>query len=114
MPKTYGNPRVEAAIKNWPSGSIRVTALFKIETNKRGQRATRVTEDPQRGTVGHKVLTFARKARIVDGSDGRTYLAMLTEYGHVSIMRGDMKIQEESIFDSDPRFAAVRALFGES
>lgn len=102
---TYSNPRMHAAVPNWPSGSKRVMALFAIEETPRGQRAVRTTTgDPKR-------LTFAKLARIVDGSDGRTYLAMLTEYGHISIMRGDMKIQQEAIFERDPRYAAALELF---
>src|SRR5208282_162288 len=102
----YTNPRMNATIENWPSGQKRVTAVFEIEqTSKRGERATRKTI----GAV--KKLTFARKARIVDGSDGKTYIAELTMYGFVSIMRGDMKLQEETISDHDPRYEAAKALF---
>ena len=35
---TYSNPRMEATIENWPSGSKRVTARFEIETAARGER----------------------------------------------------------------------------
>ena len=104
--RTYSNPRLEATIDNWPSGSQRVTAVFTIETDaKRGQRAVRTT-------TGKPVkLTFARKARIIDGSDGRTYIANLTDFGHISIMRGDMKFSEEAIFETDSRYPATLALF---
>lgn len=105
MTITYTNPRTHAVIDNWPSGSYRVTATFYIETHpKRGERAVRVT-------TGKPVkVTYATKARIVDGDDGRTYIATLN--GHfVSILRGDMKYWHESIFPDNPRFAEVRALF---
>lgn len=105
MSKRYSNPRMTAVIEDWPSGSKRVTATFSIEANARGERAVRVT------TGKPVALTYALKARIVDGDDGRTYIAELTRYGFVSIMRGDMKIQEESIHPDNPRFAEVRALF---
>ena len=102
----YSNPRMSATIPDWPSGQKRVTASFNIETHpKRGERAVRIT------TGAPKTLTYAVKARIVDGDDGRTYIAELTSYGFVSIMCGDMKYQKESIFPSDPRYPAVRALF---
>ena len=108
MPRTYTNPRTEATIENWPGGSNkRVTAVFTIESDRRGERAVRVT------TGAPKKLTYARKMRIVDGDDGRTYIAALTAYGHVSIMRGDMKYSEEAVFENDPRYPALRALFGE-
>jgi hypothetical protein len=77
---------MRAVIENWPSGSKRVTAQFDIEQSKRGERALRQT------TGATKMLTYAKMARIVDGSDGRTYIANLTEFGHISIMRGGRRI----------------------
>lgn len=105
----YSNPRMSATIENWPSGTHRVTAHFSIEIDpKRGERAVRVT------TGAPKKLTFARKMRIVDGADGRTYIATLTGYGHITIFRGDMKYSEESFFERDAHYAELRALlFGE-
>jgi hypothetical protein len=47
----------------------------------------------------------------VDGDDGRIYIAELTAYGFVSVMRCDMKIQEEVIREGDQRYSQVRALF---
>lgn len=64
----YSNPRMEATIPDWPSGSKRVTARFEIEKAKKGERAIRTTDGAP------KKLTFAKLARIVDGSDGRTYI----------------------------------------
>jgi hypothetical protein len=50
--------------------------------------------------------------RIVDGSDGKTYIIEESLYGDaVSVMRGTMDYQEEYIPDSDPRYAGVMALF---
>lgn len=103
---TYSNPRMRATIPNWPSGSKRVTAHFEIEQHPtRGERAVRTT------TGDPKKLTFAKMARIVDGSDGRTYIAEYSFYGFISIMRGDMKFQQETIFERDPRYAATLELF---
>jgi hypothetical protein len=102
----YSNPRMEATIENWPHGSKRVTAKFTVETHpKKGQRAVRVT------TGAPKRLTYAVAVRIVDGDDGRTYIAELTMYGFVSIMRGDMKYQHETIHPEDARYPTVKALF---
>ena len=101
----YSNPRMTATIENWPHGSQRVTATFVIEQTPRGERAVRVT------TGAPKKLTFARKMRIVDGDTGRTYIAALSLYGHVSIMRGDMKFQEESFHPNHPRYNEIMALF---
>jgi hypothetical protein len=109
MPElTYTNPRMTAVIENWPSGSKRVTARFEIEQDpKRGERAVRTT------TGEPKKLTYAKLARIVDGSDGRTYVAEFTTYGHISIMRGDMKFSHETVFERDPRYAAMLELFAQ-
>jgi hypothetical protein len=104
--KTYSNPRISAVV-DWPNGwKERVTATFSIETDpKRGQRAVRVT-------TGRPIkMAYARQVRIVDGDDGRIYIAELTAYGFVSVMRGDMKIQEEVIRGGDQRYSQVRALF---
>jgi hypothetical protein len=104
----YSNPRMLAKIENWPNGGHRVTAHFSIETDaKRGERAVRVT------TGAPKKLTYARKMRIVDGEDGRTYIATLTGYGHITIYKGDMKFHHESVFEREPRYAELLALFGE-
>lgn len=101
----YSNPRMSATIQDWPSGSKRVTARFEIEQTKRGERAVRTT------TGEPKKLTFAKLARIVDGSDGRTYIAMYTEYDSVLVMRGDMKFQHEYISSGNPRYAEVLEIF---
>jgi hypothetical protein len=101
----YSNPRMSAIIENWPSGHKRVTARFQIEQTSRGERAVRTTDGAP------KKLTFAKLARIVDGDDGKTYIAEYTIYGHVSIMRGDMKFQQESIHSGDARYAEIVELF---
>lgn len=116
--KTYSNPRMSHVVEDWPFGKFKTRATFTVETHPtRGQRAVRTTIDPRTGRESApKALTYSPRVRIVDGSDGRTYVASLTASGFINIMRGDMKFQEESIFaDSDPeRFAQVRALFDAS
>jgi len=102
----YSNPRMKAVIDNWPSGSHHVTAIFEIERDaKRGERAIRIT------TGAPKKLTYARLARIVDGDDGRTYIAELSSYGFISIMKGDMKYQAETVHPDNPRYQAIFELF---
>jgi hypothetical protein len=110
MTLVYTNPRLAAEIPDWPSGKDRVTAHFRIEQNHNGERACRRT------TGAEKKLTYAKKMRIVDGSDGKTYIAALSFYGSmIAIYRGDMKFQEEIIHASgDPvRFLAVLNLINE-
>jgi hypothetical protein len=104
----YSNPRMSATIEDWPSGSKRVTAKFEIEQTSRGERAVRTTDGAP------KKRTFAKFARIVDGSDGRTYIAEFTEYGFVSIANGDMKLQHETIHPGNVRFGEVLELFADA
>jgi hypothetical protein len=106
---------MERRIESWPFGRFeRCQAVFKIEQHPtRGERAVRTITDAEGRTYAPKKLTFARLVRIVEGSDGRTYIAELTRSGFVSIMQSNMKLEEESIFERDPRFPAVRALFND-
>jgi hypothetical protein len=110
---TYTEPAMERRIEGWPLGrKVRATALFKVEQHPtRGERATRVLMTAEGRTFAPKKLTYAEKVRIVNGSDGRTYIAYLTSSGFVGIFRGDMKLQQEIIHDTDARFGEVRALF---
>lgn len=103
----YSNPRMAATIEGWPHGKHRVTARFSIEQHPKGtaERAVRVT------TGAPKKLTYALKMRIVDGDDGRTYIAALTAYGHITVWRGDMQHTVESVFERDPRHAELLSLF---
>lgn len=110
----YSNPRMEAVIHDWPHGNHKTVATFRVETDlKRGQRATRFTINPKTGKANApKLLTYARRVRIVDGDDGKTYIIQLTDYGHISVMHGDMKYQaEDAIFSDNPRYAEIRAMF---
>ena len=103
---SYSNPRMSATIEQWPSGRNRVPTFFKIEqVPGRGERAIRTT------TGADKKLTYARKARIVDGSDGHTYIAELSSFGHITIMQGNMKFQAEVVHERDARYAELAALF---
>jgi hypothetical protein len=114
MTLTYSNPRMHAEIADWPmGGQSRGVATFQVEAKPgKGERATRTTRRDRDGRVGAaKALTFARKMRIVDGDDGRTYIIALTMYGHITVFQSNMQYNEESIFEADPRYAAVRALF---
>jgi hypothetical protein len=97
---------MQATITDWPNGSRRVEARFWIEIDaKRGERAVRET------TGAAKKLTFARKMRIVDGDDGRTYIVAFSGYGHVTVWRGDMKFNEEVVHERDSGHAELLALF---
>lgn len=104
----YSNPRKLATFDNWPSGGKRVNCTFKVESNgKKGERVGRTT------TGATKYDTYSPKVRIVDGDDGRTYIASLTKYGFIQIARSDF-MSHESFFQDNPRYAEIAALFNES
>lgn len=111
----YSNPRVNAIVRDYPlGGNKRGQATFTIESKPgKGERGVRVTIDPRTGRESApKTLTFATKARIVDGDDGRTYIAELTMYGFVTIMKSNMQHRHgDAIFERDPDYEEVRALF---
>ena len=113
----YSNPRMKAIIEDWPiGGTNRGSAIFEIETHpSRGQRATRVTEKKDRTWGKPKLGTYADIVRIVDGSDGRTYLMSLSHhFNQINVMRGDMKHSHETLhLSEDPeRYAAWMELLG--
>jgi hypothetical protein len=102
---TYNNPRMRAVVPNWPDDGKRVTATFEIEiVEGRGQRAVRTT------TGKPKKLTYAKRMRIVDGSDGRTYI--LEDFdSFIGVRQGNMKYCADTVHYHDPRFAELQALF---
>jgi hypothetical protein len=115
MSITYSNPRLEAIVDGWPFGGKFTTATFKIEQHPtRGERTTRTTISPKTGKpAGLKVLTFSKQQRIVDGSDGKTYIACNNrDYGFITIYQGNMQFQaEDPVWPKDPRFAEMLKLF---
>jgi len=107
----YSNPRTLYQTDDWPYGRKRVTAVFTLEQTNRGERVSRVTQNPKGGWNKPKKLTYSRAQRIVDGDDGKTYIAVLSNYGSISIMQSNMQYQEESIDFISERYDAIRELF---
>lgn len=92
----FSNPRKSAVIENWPSGSKRVTAVFEVESNKKGERVLRTT------TGKPKMTTYNRSMAIVDGDDGKTYiLGLATHFNMVTIYSSDMKLSVRHVSDND-------------
>ena len=111
---TYTNPRTEAVIEDWPIGQRRTTARFSVEhVAGKGERAVRVLDNPKGGKAfAPKKLTYASKMRIVDGDDGKTYIAALSAaYRMVVIWQSNMQFNHETIHHGDPRYAELIALF---
>lgn len=94
----YSNPRLSLVVEGWPWGQkMRTQASFFVESNKRGQRVGRILKDPHSGRpCAAKFTTYSAQARIVDGSDGRTYIATLGHFNSsIQIVCGDMKYTRE-------------------
>jgi len=97
---TYSNPRMTADFSDWPFGSLRTACSFVIETDsKKGQRVSRTMINPKTGRVCKpKLSTYSDWVRIVDGSDGKTYIAHYSEMCSMfTIEQSNMKFNEESI-----------------
>ena len=94
----YSNVRKEYTTEDWPSGSHRVKAVFAIEKNNRGERATRVTYHPHTGRANApKKTTYDAITRIADGEDGKTYIVSYTSlYGFISVMQSNLQFQQEA------------------
>ena len=102
----YSNQRLRVEIPNWPQGrDTRGLAVFEVESNGKGERAVRTT------TGKPKKLTYALTVRFVDGDDGRLYVAELSRYGHITIMRGTFDYEQETVYSDNPRHADLLSLF---
>ena len=96
---TYSNPRHEAVILDWPYGKLTTTAKVAVETHpKRGQRTGRTTVNPKNGRINKtKYTTYSSQQRIVDGDDGRTYIAELSNaYAMITITASNMQYNAET------------------
>lgn len=115
---TYSNPRQFAEFSDWPFGRQRVRCAFNVETDRQGrERVARVTENKTRtGWNKPKKTTYANRARIVDGSDGKTYLLLETKYGFIEVRKANMQEEHETVHgDTDPaRYASLLALIQQS
>jgi len=110
----YSNPRTFASFDNWPWGSkLRCRATFNVESkNGKGERVSRITIDPRTGrTCKAKYSTYSRACRIVDGSDGHTYiLQALAPYGF-HVFQWNLQFTREYIRQDDSRYSSLVALF---
>lgn len=112
---TYTNPTLYRLIEDWPSGKFKTRAEFKIEQNSKGERATRTTVNPKTGRPNApKLMTYARKSRIVDGSDGKLYIINLAQhFPMISVMMGTFDYGFETIHKEDSRYQELLALFND-
>lgn len=109
---TYTNPQLNLTVTDWPYGRFRTTAVFTVEKNKQGERVSRITTNPKTGAENApKRSTYATLSRIVDGSDGKTYIMQLTSYGFIKVMQSDMQHAYETIFADNERYTELLKLF---
>ncbi len=102
------NPRTVAEFDDWPSGAHRVKCKFYMESNKRGLRILRQTQDKHGRWCKPKTTSYSGPAAIVDGSDGRTYiLQFAAAYGFIKIWSHDFMDAFEAVFEACPRHAEL-------
>lgn len=93
----YANPRLSEHGK---------TVTFSVQRTPRGERAVRVDSH------GSKKLPYTTGARIVDGSDGRLYVAQwVGEHNFIAIMKRDFRFMRETIRPEDAGFAKLQQSF---
>lgn len=112
----YSNPKRQLTVENWPGGMERVTAIFTVEAlqHRQAERVSRITRSPSGKESRPKLTTYALKVAIVSGDDGKTYIAQLQSTGCISIMQGNLKFEQETIWPKDERFERVFALFAQT
>lgn len=110
----YSNPRTEAVILDWPYGKHRTTARFFVESHpKRGERTGGETVNPKTGRLNKaKYTTYSKMQRIVDGDDGRTYIAeFAAAYGMIQIRQSNLQYEQETAHAGHERFNELLELF---
>ncbi len=119
MKNIYTNPRTYAAFPDWPYGrKTRTLCTFTVEIvgafAGRRERISKVTVNPRTGRENKaKKTTFAPQVRIVDGSDGKTYILQKSNYSMVLYIKKSDFFDFESIHPEDERYDSVRKLFTE-
>lgn len=100
----YSNPRRLAEFDNWPSGGKTVKCKFVVEQNSKGERVSKTTTDKSGRWCKPKNNVYGKRACIVDGEDGRTYIIQETLNGGVAVFQHDF-MNPEYVFQSNPERA---------
>lgn len=119
MKNEYRNPRTFAGFDDWPYGRrFKTRCEFTVETldinGSHKERVSKMTINPKTGRPNKpKKTTFAPACRIVDSSDGKTYIIYKSGYGpSIYVKKWDF-YDHESIQEGDERYYRVLALFDE-
>jgi hypothetical protein len=112
---SFMNPVREVVILNWPFGNHRVKAWFQIESNKRGERVARRTENKSRtGWNKPKRTTYETRMAIVTGNDGKTYfLGWSSEWQTITVWAANCQHTIERVRPDDERFPEMMAMIDE-
>ena len=84
----FSNPRKKAVIADYPLGrDKRGQCVFEVHSDpKKGERVSKTT------TGKPSFSTYADRACIVDGDDGRTYLLFFAkDFNSIHVSRSDFK-----------------------
>ena len=113
----FSNPQLQADFNDWPSGRARVLCRFTVQSDpKRGERVARTTTGRHGSWCAAKHTTYSDQFRIVDGSDGRTYLLarrlpLLGYAAAITIWLSDAQHVVDTVYGDDPRYPALVSLF---
>jgi hypothetical protein len=107
------NSRQEATIQDWPMGRKRLTAVFTVQSPDKGAGRGKQRVARQLGSYKPKYTTYYLRTRIVDGDDGRTYIAAYTEYNQAVLIPGTLKSVEYYYPKSPEFFEIVSKVFSE-
>ncbi len=106
---TFSNPRRKATFTDWPlSFTKRGECTFEVHNmGKKGERVSRTT------TGKPKFTTYASKAAIVDGSNGKTYLLLYSNNYGESIRIASSDMQHDAPKDETGLNSYTRLGYGE-
>jgi len=119
MQNIYSNPRTFVRFNDWPYGrQLKTECTFQVETliiaGDHKERVSKTTINPKTGKPNKpKKTTFAVQARIVDGSDGKTYIIEQSNWGPtIYVKKWDFYDHESISLEGDAeRYAQVHELF---
>ena len=103
----------EHVVDDYPYGSHRTKATFKVEGNAGRQRVSRVTIDPVRQRPNSpKATTYGPAATIGIGAhDGHVY-PIVGRPGQIAVWSGDMKHTLGAVFPKDPQYNELAQALG--
>ncbi len=110
----FNNPRKFAEFGDWPCGRHWCKCRFEVESNSRGERVLRFTENKARtGWNKPKKTTYADAFVIVDGDDGKTYLLSYNSIcgRPIIVWFSDLQHVTETFWPKHPLYLELLRLF---